>query len=738
MTKDKFFEELLSGATWSAGVAFKRSNPLPLDRYSVFSSYEEAEAYLGNAVCYPGQVIAVVESIKNADEEVTGIEATVYVVDVDLEGNFSLKEVGTKPIGDEASIEVGEDGKISLYGFEDAAAQTYPRKKEDGTIEWVTVQELVEGATENTITVGDAKSIVSEKTDTGYELSIAGYDEAEVGSAPIKNPNGSITWQEVLTTNGGTIDGDLDVQELVATSIVLGDKVISAKEDDSGVVGIQIDSDLIATEKHVADNYVSNDDYQEDYASLVEVANGKTNTYVVNSLTSSDSNFATLGKEDVVINGGYVLVDSKQTHPKIGDIYLIKDLAYVDRWVSAIDEANHTFTLSALETEKVDLNGYATEDYVNDAVKGFVKSVNDIEPDEVGNVHLTTDELYHGENGEPLADVIDFIQETAVFKDDNGQIAEDLKLADQNSLVLSSKGAGIKFRELDNSAEFSGLYSSGSYIYVGNADKTLNLLGEGDHATFNGEDLVLAGEVEVKQDKKLSQQVVYNREGNRSDDVETLLVNIGSEVASHDYQIESIQGTLGGLDSKYVQIPQNDEYVLKSVYDAHVEEFNALVEEVEAIEVPVLSVNGKVGEVKLTGSDILVNSEEGAPAIATVLSNLGTSLGNKEDKGKLTTNVTSTGNRDGVYYVPLTDKKLDSTGSANLVQLISGDDAHPLAVQMIDNGILLKAGTSGIVNINGNAATASVASALAESATVNVRQLVQTEGEELILNGGNA
>jgi dTDP-glucose pyrophosphorylase len=44
-------------------------------------------------------------------------------------------------------------------------------------------------------------------------------------------------------------------------------------------------------------------------------------------------------------------------------IYLIKDLAYVDRWVSAIDQQNHTFTLSALETEKVDFYcGITTEE----------------------------------------------------------------------------------------------------------------------------------------------------------------------------------------------------------------------------------------------------------------------------------------------------------------------------------------------------------------------------------------
>lgn len=62
---EKFFDDLSKGATWSAGVAFKRSNPLPLDRYSVFETKALAEEYaLTNAVAYPGQVIAVMEEGK--------------------------------------------------------------------------------------------------------------------------------------------------------------------------------------------------------------------------------------------------------------------------------------------------------------------------------------------------------------------------------------------------------------------------------------------------------------------------------------------------------------------------------------------------------------------------------------------------------------------------------------------------------------------------------------------------
>jgi hypothetical protein len=684
MTKDVFFNKLVNGDVWSAGVAFERTNQLPLDKYSVFESLEAANTYLAEGVAYPGQVLAVIDG-----EPLT---ATVYVIDVNAEGVHSLKEVGTKPVGDGKSIEIKND-KITIYGFEEASAQTYPRKKADGTIEWVTVQELVEGATENTITVGDEKSIVASETDTGYELAIAGYDEAEEYTVPVKMPSGAISWQEVLQPNK-----DIEVETIVATSIVLGDKVISAKEDDNGTVGIQIDNDLIATEKHVADNYVTIDGFDQFAEELVEIANGKTHTYVVNNLTNSDSNFATLGKEDIIINNDYIVVDNTQTRPQIGDIYLIKDLAYVDRWVSAIDASAHTITLSALETEKVDLNGYATEDYVGNAVKGFVKSVNLVEPDEIGNVRLTTEELFHGEEGEPLADVINLIQEQAVLKDDNGQIAEDVHIKNGNSIVLSSKGGGIKFRELDESGEFSGLYSSGSYIYVGDPDKVLSLQGEGEHLSFNKADLAYVSEVEEKQDKTLSQEVTYDREGNKSDDVETLLVNIGAKVASHEYTLED-KANKTDLNN-YVVKPTDDEYVLKSVYDAHVEEFNALAREVEGIEVPDVS--------------------------------------NKEDKGKLTAGKTVA--NPGTFYVPLMDKAFYTEGdTANLVGLVSNANNQQIALQVSnDNGVLLSTSNNTALNISGNAATATVAYSLSADAKVNVNQLIQTEGEFLTLNGGSA
>ena len=106
----KFFDDLSKGATWSAGVAFDRTNTLPLDQWSVFQSETEATAYLTNSKAYPGQVIAYVDA-KN--------EMTVCVLSQSADGeSLVLKPVGIIPVGDNKSIDVDENGRVTIHGFD--------------------------------------------------------------------------------------------------------------------------------------------------------------------------------------------------------------------------------------------------------------------------------------------------------------------------------------------------------------------------------------------------------------------------------------------------------------------------------------------------------------------------------------------------------------------------------------------------------------------------------------------
>lgn len=83
ITRSKFFEDLAKGALWDVGVAINRTNPLPLDKFSVFKAYSDnkdtdtttALGYAKNSViAYPGQIIAVVAGTDEAPV------TTVYVI----------------------------------------------------------------------------------------------------------------------------------------------------------------------------------------------------------------------------------------------------------------------------------------------------------------------------------------------------------------------------------------------------------------------------------------------------------------------------------------------------------------------------------------------------------------------------------------------------------------------------------------------------------------------------------
>lgn len=73
MTRQEFFEMKAAGALWDVGVSINRTNPLPLDKNAVFASYDEALTYAKGVLSYPGQFIAVVAE----DGSVTGYIITV-------------------------------------------------------------------------------------------------------------------------------------------------------------------------------------------------------------------------------------------------------------------------------------------------------------------------------------------------------------------------------------------------------------------------------------------------------------------------------------------------------------------------------------------------------------------------------------------------------------------------------------------------------------------------------------
>lgn len=146
-------------------VSFNPTSAFPLDARYYFESKTAADAAAAGAVSvgsadgtyHYGQTVVVVEN------EV----ATLYVIEPDK----TLKAVGATVLGDGKSIQV-QDGTISIIGFEAAEAGAQPRKKADGTIEWIKpdtttvegLQTAVEGLESD---VGDLQGEIETLTGTG-------------------------------------------------------------------------------------------------------------------------------------------------------------------------------------------------------------------------------------------------------------------------------------------------------------------------------------------------------------------------------------------------------------------------------------------------------------------------------------------------------------------------------------------------------------------------------------------
>lgn len=136
----KLYGDILSSALMTFDKSFARANGQPLDASEIYYSLDDAKAYAAGAGAYVGQKIVVVED---------GV-VTHYSIE-DEAG--TLKELGVKPVGDNHSIEVDEDGVVAIKDFGTGYYKYIPvQKDEDGnTVEGTGIyeSELTEGFAEN-------------------------------------------------------------------------------------------------------------------------------------------------------------------------------------------------------------------------------------------------------------------------------------------------------------------------------------------------------------------------------------------------------------------------------------------------------------------------------------------------------------------------------------------------------------------------------------------------------------
>lgn len=162
---------------------------------------------------------------------------------------------------------------------------------------------------------------------------------------------------------------------------------------------------------------------------VVQIAEGKTKTYVI----SASVNFSFASNEDTIklsMQGTNITTTTGQTsirlsELKLGDIVLLTDTDYPDRWVSTIN--GDLMWFDKLETRKIDLSGYATTSDLDSylPLSGGVMS---------GDLNMGSMDIINVANIEVGQDITVGDSQTYVNIDNQGVYVEDEESRDFSSL----------------------------------------------------------------------------------------------------------------------------------------------------------------------------------------------------------------------------------------------------------------------------------------------------------------
>lgn len=700
------FDTLYGGAKWDVGVAINRSNALPLDRNSIFPSFELARAYaamdeaamkaelinLGintaskenvkiNNNAYAGQVLAVV----------TATETTIYYIDA----NKELQEVGGKVGVDGASIKADENGNLYIGGFDSAEALTLPQKQADGSILWVPISSIVEGdGNTKTYMAAANNSVVVEKTEETEEK--ISYTVA----ANISDKEGNIL---TLDEKGLYVPTPEEYDDTELRDLI--NEKANASALENFYTKEQVDSAIDADVKVVGDKVATLEEQIKGLSGAMHFRG------VLQALPGS-----TEGYED-------------------GDVIIVGDKEYVcsgNLWVLFGDVTAEGERLTALETAvntTIPAN-YALKSEIPTKVDQLENNAGYITKDVEDLVNYDTTSVVEGKIEQAITDLGmgDYIKSEAVenLLKEKQDVIEDL------DEIREGAGKGATALQAEAIADMlTKTEAQGIYETIENV------------SSVKGRVEALEGGISSKQE-----QVVAGEGIALGDDNKTISANLGD-----------------GLKIAEGKITIDDAVI------ASQSEFDALdgrVSEVEAALPEIRAGLESISDLVKSTSDELNIDADGQLKIVSV------------DQVKVTglQKVTSAKGEDGNFVDTKQDATLadilslasyNSETKQGQAGLMSVADKEKLAALVIgDNGIEVS-GKVSVENVNGLPAYLNrkvdkvefadvevpgamvVGSGLEQVVTyqlplitskdvkeINVNKLVQTEGEELILNGGNA
>ena len=312
MTYKELFENLKNGAKWDIGVSINRTNPLPLDQYSIFASLDDLNTYVrSNAVAYPGQIVAVLAT--GGTEEEPSYTAEAYIIKSVGAGGVVMKLASTTGSGDVSQDIANLQGELNALkarvgtienklnreeGFSAGTDWSVVKYDENGLVtagEVLTANaafvEVKNKVNDNATEINKLKEQVTggvhwigqatvDKTDPTFPA-IAEYTEPKAGDIVARNGieyiyNGT-TWEEFgnegahLTLDQVNEAIDTKIQALDVAQINVGaSKTISyIKEENGKIAAVPVDIQIAQSQVTDLENTLSNK--QQAYTDLTMI-----------------------------------------------------------------------------------------------------------------------------------------------------------------------------------------------------------------------------------------------------------------------------------------------------------------------------------------------------------------------------------------------------------------------------------------------------------------------------------
>ena len=628
-----------------------------------------------------GQVLAVV----------TATETTIYYIDA----NKELQEVGGKVGVDGASIKADENGNLYIGGFDSAEALTLPQKQADGSILWVPISSIVEGdGNTKTYMAAANNSVVVEKTEETEER--ISYTVA----ANISDKEGNIL---TLDEKGLYVPTPEEYDDAELRDLI--NEKANASALENFYTKEQVDSAIDADVKVVGDKVATLEEQIKGLSGAMHFRG------VLQALPGSTEGYE---DGDVIIVGDKEYVCSGNLWVLFGDVTAEGErLTALETAVNTTIPANYALK-SEIPTKVDQLEnnaGYITKD-VEDLVNYDTTSVVE------GKIEQAITDLGMGDyiKSEAVENLLkekqDVIEDLDEIREGAGKGATALQAEAIADMLTKTEAQGI-YETIENvnsvkdrvEALEGGISSkqeqvvAGEGIVLGNDNKTISAnLGDGLK--------IAEGKITI-DDAVIASQSEFDALDGRVGEVEAALPEIRAGLESISDLVKSTSDELN-IDAdgqlKIVSVDQVKVTGLQKVTSAKGEDGNFVDTKQDATLADILSLASYNSETK-QGQAGLMSVADKEKLAALIIGDNGV-----EVSGKV-----SVENVNGLpAYL---NRKVDKVEFADVE---------------VPGAMVVGSGLEQVVTYQLPLITSK------DVKEINVNKLVQTEGEELILNGGNA